>query len=657
MRRVGVIIVLLAGIAVVVRIGAGPGPGGQRAEFRFISRASVNTLDPARMSYIQDIQACQTMWEGLTQLEAKTFEPIAGAALWPPASSENGRRVVFTIRPEARWSNGDRVTAGDFVRGWRRAIEPGTADVYAELISNHIAGADEYTDWRKAWMNTLSVIRRLQKGSPLKAETLAKALRSEAGEPLVKLLPMPIPTPAPAEQDEFWDRAAAALAKVDADFKALGDKLLDEHIAQMEERFCRVGMRAIDDQHLEVRLARPTPYLGDLVSFATFMPVHQSIEVLRERYEGRSLTDMGIWANDPQWTKPDYHKSGYPGLVTNGPYALRQWRFKRGLRFEANPHYWDRANVRSHTVEVLDIEYQNSAFMLYEQGFVDAMMDLYMDYTPELVRLARQGRRDDIHPMASFGTYYLGFNCRPRLNDGRPNPLSDARVRRALGRAINKQELVDNVVRLGAPVATTFIPPNQIPGYKSPKGLPFDPDLARRELADAGYPNGANMPIIEYLYNTGADQESKAQAVARMWERELGIKVQLLGKETKTFAEDKSEHRFMVSRSGWFGDYIYPTTFLDLMQSKNGHNSEGFNDPHYDRLLQRASETNDPAERLQVLSEAERYVVEEQLPVLPLYTYVMVYAWRPDVKGIYPNPRNQFPMQLIHVHRSARRTQ
>jgi oligopeptide transport system substrate-binding protein len=608
------------------------------------------------MSYFQDIQVCQTLWEGLTQLDARTFEPLSGSALWPPQYSEEGRRVVFTIRPEAHWSNGDAMTAMDFVRGWRRAIEPGTADVYAELISNHIVGADEYTDWRKAWMNTLSVVRRLQKGSPLKAETLAKALRSEAGEPLARLLPIVIPSPPPGEQDEFWERAAAAVGKVRQDWKALGDRLLDEHIAEMEPRFARVGMRAVDDQHVEVRLARPTPYLGDLTSFPTFMPIHASIELLREQYEGRPLGETGVWAYDPQWTKPDYHKSGYPGLVTNGPYVLRQWQFKRSLRFEANPRYWDRANVQSRTVESVDIEYQNSAFILYDQGFADAMIDLHMDYTPELVRLARQGRRSDIHPMPTFGTYFLGFNCRSRLNDGQPNPLSDARVRRALARAVNKQELVDNVVRLGSPVSDTFIPPNQIPGYKSPRGLPYDPDLARRELAEAGYPNGRGMPIIEYLYNTNSDQEAKTQAVARMWERELGLRVQLKGKETKTYADDLKEHRFMVTRSGWFGDYIYPTTFLDLQQSKNGQNNEGFDDPYYDGLLAKASRTLDPAERLKILSEAERYLVEEQLPVLPLFTYVMVYAWRPEVTGIYPNPRNQFPMQLIYVDRAARRT-
>lgn len=655
MRRVAIVgVVVFAAVAVWAGLRAEA--ERPRADLRFISRGYIQSLDPARMSYNQDIQAAQTLWEGLTRLDANTFEPKPGAGIWPAEASADGRQVVFTIRPEAKWSNGDQVTARDFVRGWRRAIEPGTADVYAELVADHIAGAPEYLEWRRGWMDTLTVIRRLQKGSPVEAETLARAVRSKVDESLAKLIPIPIPQPFPGEQDEVWGRAAEALTTVRMDWKQFGDRLLDEHIAQMEPRFAKVGIRAIDDRHFEVRLSRPTPYLGDLTSFSTFMPIHESIELLREKYENRPLGDTAVWAHDPQWTKPDYRKNGYPGLVTNGPYRLAEWRFKRGMRYEANPYYWDRRNVRSQMIESVDVEYQNSGFMLYEQGFVDMMMDLSMEYTPELVRLSQAGKRNDIHPVPSFGTYFLDFNCRPKLNDGRPNPLSDPRVRRALAKAIHKQDIVDNVVRLGNPASATYIPANQIPGYVSPKGLPYDPEAARRELAEAGYPGGAGLPTIEFLYNTGSDQEGRVQAVAWMWERELGLKIQLVGKETKIFAQDKSERRFMVSRAGWFGDYMYPTTFLDLLHSKNGHNCGGFNDPHYDGLLAKASETGDPAERLQILSEAERYLVEEQLPIVPLYTYSIVYAYGPEVTGVYPNPRNHFPMQLIGVDPSRRRT-
>jgi oligopeptide transport system substrate-binding protein len=289
--------------------------------------------------------------------------------------------------------------------------------------------------------------------------------------------------------------------------------------------------------------------------------VHESIEILRERHRDVPLTAEGLWAYDPQWTKPDYYHKGYPGLIGNGPYVLKNWQFKQRIRLEANPHYWNAAAVRSRSIEIVDIEYGNTAFMVYNQGYVDMMTDVSMDYTPNLIQAQREGRRNDIHPIPCFGTYEYTFNCRPKLPDGRPNPLHDARVRRALAMAVDKRDLIDNAFpRLSNPVATTFVPPGSIPGYKSPAGLPYDPERARAELAAAGYPGGKNFPVLPLLYNTGFQHEVGAQAIKRMWARELGITVDLVGKETKTFAEDKIAGRFAIARGGWFGDYNDPTT-------------------------------------------------------------------------------------------------
>jgi len=641
-----IVTAVIVGCVVAVAVFVGRAEPESDVDFRFINRGSIQTLDPARMSYIQDIQATAALWEGLTQLDARTCEPIEGVAYLPPEVSDDRLTVRFTLRPEARWSNGDPVTADDFVRGWRRAIEPGTADVYAELIAHHIAGAVEYAAWRSAYVNLLTVIRFLQHRSPIQGELLAQTLTHASGAVLAALLSEPLPDPPPADHDPFWADRAAELARLDVDWKSLGDRVLDAHVAEMEPRFAQVGVRALGPRRLEVRLVRPTPYLLDLTAFATYMPIHRSIEILRDRYEGRPVSAMGVWACDPQWTKPGYHKDGYPGLVTNGAFRLADWRFKRRLLFEANPYYWDRANVRSRTIEAIEIEYRNTAFLLYEQGLVDMMMDLTMDYTPELVHLAERGLRDDIHAIPSFGTFYVRFNCRPRLNDGRENPLADARVRQALTRAIDRQAIVDHVARLGNPVSETFVPAGQIPGYESPEGLGYDPDAARRLLAEAGFPDGRGLPVIEYLFNTGAQNEPVAQAIERMWGQTLGVRVRLVAKETKAYAEDLVAHRFMTARGGWFGDYMDPTTFLDLFQSANSHNTSGFIDALYDDLLAEAGRTTDPARRLAILSAAEGYLLT-QAPLAPVYTYVMVYAWGPHVVGLHPNPRNWFPMQFV----------
>lgn len=621
----------------------------ERVDFRFVNQTSINTLDPAQMSYSHDIRLALGLWEGLTVLDPRTLAPREGVAVLPPKISDDQRSYTFALRPEARWSNGDPVVASDFIRSWRRAIEPGSSNVYAEMIQSYIEGADDYARWRQESVSGLGLVRQLQRSSPISVSAASAGLNSALGRRLAARVGLSFPATPGTAGDPRWLEAIQQLKSARVDWRQIGDELLDEHIREMDERWSQVGIRAIDDHHIEVRLVRPTPFFLDLTAFATYLPTHSSIEILRDGYEGRPLTDAGLWAYDEQWTKPDYHRDGYPGLITNGAYRLVDWKFKRSVRLEANPHYWRADEVRSTTIEVVDVEYANAAWMLYEQGRLDYLSELSMEFTPELVRHAREGRRDDIHTTPSFGTYYFVFNCRPRLSDGRLNPLASAGVRRALSMAVNKRELVDYVVRLGNPVADTFVPAGQIPGYPSPEGLSHDPEWARKELAAAGYPGGEGMPTIEILYNTGAAHEPKAQAIKRMWEQELGISCLLVGKEVKTFAEDMANGRFMIGRFGWFGDFLDPTTFLNLARSTNGNNYAGFNDPEYDAMLDAAAAELDPDRRLQLLSRAERYLSEEQAPLLPLYTYVTVYAWRPNVTGIYLNPRSYVPLYCVHV--------
>ena len=102
----------------------------------------------------------------------------------------------------------------------------------------------------------------------------------------------------------------------------------------LADRFDRVGLHALDDRHLEIRLKLPIAYYLDLTAFSTYLPIHSSIEKLQENYQGQPLTAEGLWTYDPQWTKPDYHRNQYPGIISNGAYHLERWDFKQALRLD-----------------------------------------------------------------------------------------------------------------------------------------------------------------------------------------------------------------------------------------------------------------------------------------------------------------------------------
>lgn len=562
-----------------------------RADFAYVNPSGINTLDPAAMTWMQDYRIAINVWEGLTSYHPETAAAIDGAA-YPPEVSNDGLHWTFTIRPEARWSNGDPVTAADFVRGWRRAMEPGSAGDNVYLLVDYIAGARDYYDWRNQAIESLASI--------------------------------------PNESDEWRMR-------------------FTDHAAERDARFEQVGVRAVEPRTLDVTLRHPCVYFLDLCAMPAFVPIHESIERLRIDHQASGLSREGLVIHDPQWTKPNYHANGYPGLITNGAYRVSEWTFKRRLRLTANPFFHQRHTVRCETIDMLVYGDVNTSILAYEAGDVDFLPEMNVTYDHELARLAHSGERPDIRCPIVFGSYYYLFNCEDATFDGRPNPFIDARVRKAFALAVDRRLIAEKVVSRGDPPMGNIVPPGTIAGYEAPAGLGHDPEEARRLLAEAGYPDGRGLPVIDILYNTGFHHGKICDVMSEMWRRELGATVSPRGKETKTFAEDRKHRRFMIARAGWYGDYADPTTYLDLYTTGNGNNDSGYSDPRYDGLMRRAAGERNHEARYKILAAAERMLVRDALPLLPLYQYTQVLAIKPCVRGLHPNPRLVFPFRYLSI--------
>ena len=642
---------LLACTALLLSVLAIYAFGGRdsRADLTYVNPSGIHTLDPARMSWTQDFRIALNIWEGLTTTHPKTTAPVGGAASFPPATSADRLTYTFTIRDDARWSNGDPVTARDFVRGWRRGMEPGTATDYSFLFTDHIIGAAEYVNWRLEMVSLLTCLSRLRDGWGIDAEQ-AQAF---AGRPILQEIEIVADRSlAPPQADApraSWRDFANELGKLQVNWTVMYDRIFETHVAEFDARFAKVGIKADGERRLIVELKRPCPYFLDLASFPTFLPCHESIERLRERYRDSPTTAQGLVVYDPQWTKPDYHRNGYSGLVTNGPYQLADWTFKRRVRLTVNPFFRAANEIACRTVDMLTYENISAAIMAYEAGDVDFLPSMDVPYDHEIARLARTGARPDFHLCMTLATYFLNFNCASESVHGHRNPFRDARVRKAFSLAVDKETVVNSVLRRGDRVAHSFVPADTIVGYEPPKGLQRNVNEARRLLAEAGYPRGSGLPPVELLY-VAAD-ERVCQALARMWEQDLGVRVELRCKESKTFAEDKANQRYMIARGNWYADYYDPTTFLDCLTSGNGNNDSGYRNPRYDDLLTEARGMDDQRARAELLRRAERSIVEDDCPILPILHYAQPIAIQPYVKGLHPNVRLRFPFRHVSIER------
>ncbi len=379
-----------------------------------------------------------------------------------------------------------------------------------------------------------------------------------------------------------------------------------------------VGVKAVNEKTLHVELVDPTPFFLDLCAFQTLAPV-------------------------PRWT---IEKHGDRWLMArplpvSGAYNLETWRLNDRVRLRRNPLYWDAANTHCNIVDMIPCTVATTALNLYETGEADIVWD--KELVPiELLDLLRN--RKDFHTYNYLGSYFYRYNVTKK-------PFDDVRVRKAMALAIDKRRLVEKITRAGERTASHLVPPG-VANYTSPEGLGYDPELARKLLAEAGFPGGQGFPRVDYMFNSVKTHEKIAVELQEMWARELGIHIELRNLEWKVFLQAQSRLEFGLSRSSWIGDYNDPNTFLDMFMSNNGNNRTGWKSERYDNLIREANGKLDPKEREKVLQQAELLLIRDELPIAPLFFYVGIeYYDTSKVSGIFSNIRAEHPVRTIKVHK------
>ena len=379
-----------------------------------------------------------------------------------------------------------------------------------------------------------------------------------------------------------------------------------------------VGVKAVDDATLRVELISPTPFFLDLCAFQTLAPVPRWII---EKHGDRWLM-----------AKP---------LPVSGAYELVSWRLNDRVRMRKNPLYWDAANTHCEIVDMIPCTVATTALNLYETGEADIVWD--KELAPvELHDLLKN--RPDFHTYDYLGSYFYRYNVTKK-------PFDDVRVRKAMALAVDKRRLVEKITRLGEKTASHLVPPG-VANYTSPEGLGYDPELARKLLAEAGYPGGQGFPRVDYMFNSIKTHEKIAVELQEMWARELGIHIELRNLEWKVYLQAQSRVEFGLSRSSWIGDYNDPNTFLDMFMSNNGNNRTGWKSERYDNLVRDANSKSDPKEREKLLQQAESLLIRDELPIVPLFFYVgLEYYDTSKVSGIFSNIRAEHPVRTIRVHK------
>ena len=172
-------------------------------------------------------------------------------------------------------------------------------------------------------------------------------------------------------------------------------------------------------------------------------------------------------------------------------------------------------------------------------------------------------------------------------------------------------------------------------GYKTPHGVEFNPEKARSLLAQAGFPGGKGFPRLELMTTSREVQKTMAEAIQGMWKKHLGIHVDIRSCEWTAYKFAQNSMQYDFSSSSWSGDYLDPSSFLDLWGSASGNNNTGWVHPEYERLLAESRATGNQEKRMALLARAEALMLSES-PVIPLYWAKRSYLKRPEVRGWHP---------------------
>jgi oligopeptide transport system substrate-binding protein len=491
-------------------------------------------LDPQTVTGTGDAKIIQALFEPLVSYETGTLAPVpALAERWE--ISADGLTYTFHLRPDAKWSNGDPVTAQDCVDSWRRILTPSLAADYAYFLYL-LRGAEDFNKGRSA-------------------------------------------------------------------------------------DFSNVGAVARDAHTLVVTLTHPAPYFLQILLNSPWRPIHL-----------RSIAAVGNPYNrGTKWTLPG-------ALVSSGPFVLKEWSLNRRVIVEKSPTYYDRAKVRLNALHFYPIDNIDAEERAFRAGQLHMTWALPLSKVVPLQREKSPALRID----PFLETYFFRLNVRKA-------PLDDVRIRRALSLAIDRDAIATKILPGGRQPAPTFVSPLLV-GYTPPARKAYDPEAARRLLAEAGHARGAGLPPIEILYNNSEILRLVGEAIQQMWSRELGIEVRLSNQEKKVVFANRRAGDYQVLLGSWTADYLDATTFLDMWLSNSGNNHTGWKDPAYDALAARALTIADPKARAAVLAESETLVLDAA-PIIPIYFNTHVYLLHPSVKGWQPTPMDHTDYRYVSLEK------
>lgn len=358
----------------------------------------------------------------------------------------------------------------------------------------------------------------------------------------------------------------------------------------------RLGVKAIDDYTLEIELESPTGYFLDILTYPIFAPVRRDII---EKYGDN-------WTLNPET------------YIGNGAFIMTEKSPDSRIVMIKNTNYWNKDDIIPEKITFIMMQDATLALAGIKEGSLDFSVKVL---SQDIESLKKQGILD-IAPY--YSTVAFGINDTDRI-------LKDKRIRKALSLAIDRNYIVEKVALTAKSPTSAWVP---VGAYDvqgdfrenggeyldiSKEGYSNNVAMAKKLMAEAGYPNGDGFPVLEYKTTSDLIYIQVAEAIQQMWKENLGVDLQISSMEWAAYQQMRLEKNYQIMRTIWIGDYSDPMTFLENYLSYRPQNYAGYSNIIFDKYIETARKSSDQNVRMKAMHDAERVLVSEDNVLIPIY--------------------------------------
>ena len=491
----------------------------EKQELNLLDTSEIPSLDSSIATDSVSFLVMTNVMEGLYRLGDKD-KVLPGLAKSEEVSAD-GKTYTFKLR-DAKWSNGEKIVAADFVYSWQRAVDPKTASEYAYMLYPVLNG---------------------------------------------------------------------------------------EAINNEEKPVTDLGIKAIDESTLEVKLANAAPYFKSLLSFPTFFPQQQKfVEAQGDKYG------------------TEFNK-----VLYNGPFELTSWEHEVGWTYEKNASYWDKEPVKLTKINVKVVKDNNTMVSLYETGAVDR--------TPLVAeQVPKYKDRSDFGKIKDTSVFFLRLNQKSEV-------LKNVDARKAIAMAYDKTELCDVLLNNGS-IPANYLVPSEFLFDKKGKDFRdangdmnvYDVKKAQEHWTAAKAALGKDAISLKLLNYDSESARKIGEFLKEQLQKNLaGLTIEIASMPFAQKLETESKMDYDISYAGWGPDYADPMTFLDMFVTDGGHNQMAYSSKEYDAIIKAANSTllEDLDKRWTELQKAEKILIEEDQAISPMYQRGGAFVQNPKVKDIF----------------------